>query len=158
MPRTVAWPVQNFFGGKSIDFKRATVFCLGHRLSKHKMTRYATSLGGIPPWPSWLRLWPRQCCDCLFAILWKRRHFCMFDSHFASTEEAFQVSVRKFFVERSVFTDHPLHFIWKDINHVTKHVIVCCGPRRVLKHLRSQIKKETFYFDKKNFISKTFFR
>ena len=28
------------------DFRRAGVFCLGYRLSKHKMTRYAKSFGG----------------------------------------------------------------------------------------------------------------
>jgi len=27
------------------DFRRATVFCLRHRFSKHKMTRYAKNLG-----------------------------------------------------------------------------------------------------------------
>ena len=38
----------NFFrGAKYFDFKRATVFCSGHCLSKHKMTRYAKNLGGI---------------------------------------------------------------------------------------------------------------
>ena len=37
-----------FGGTKSFDFKRATVFCLGHRLSKHIMTRYASNLGGWP--------------------------------------------------------------------------------------------------------------
>ena len=29
-----------------LDFKRASVFCLGHRLSKHKMTRYARNFFG----------------------------------------------------------------------------------------------------------------
>jgi len=28
------------------SFKRTTVFCLGHRLSKHKITKYARHLGG----------------------------------------------------------------------------------------------------------------
>jgi len=37
-----------FSGAKYFDFKRATVFCLGHRLSKHKMT-YAKNLGGRGP-------------------------------------------------------------------------------------------------------------
>jgi len=37
----------NFFeGGKYFDFKRATVFCSGPCLSKHKMTKYATNLAG----------------------------------------------------------------------------------------------------------------
>ena len=30
------------------DFRRATVFCLGYRISKHKMTRYAKNLGHGP--------------------------------------------------------------------------------------------------------------
>ena len=34
---------------KMFDFTRATVFCLGYRLSKHKMTRYAKNLGGHGP-------------------------------------------------------------------------------------------------------------
>jgi len=33
---------------KFLDFKQATVFCLGYRLPKHKMTRCAKSLEG--PW------------------------------------------------------------------------------------------------------------
>ena len=33
-------------------FKWAAVFCLGHCLSKHKMTRYTRNLGGgMAPWP-----------------------------------------------------------------------------------------------------------
>jgi len=32
------------------DFRRATIFCLGHRFSKHKITRCAKSLGGMAPW------------------------------------------------------------------------------------------------------------
>ena len=28
-----------------LDFRRATVFCLGYRLSKHKITRYAKNFG-----------------------------------------------------------------------------------------------------------------
>jgi len=49
-----AWPVaqpnHNFFwGGKIFYFERATVFCLGYRLSKREMTRYARKLGG--QWP-----------------------------------------------------------------------------------------------------------
>ena len=33
-------------GAKYFDFKRATVFVLRHRLSKHKKTKYAVNLGG----------------------------------------------------------------------------------------------------------------
>jgi len=32
-----------------VDFKRATVFCLGYRLSKHKTTRYVRNLGVHSP-------------------------------------------------------------------------------------------------------------
>jgi len=43
--------------GKSFDFKRATVFCLGHPLSKHKMTKCARHLGGhVSPWLAASRL------------------------------------------------------------------------------------------------------
>ena len=31
------------------DFRRVTVFCLGCRLSKHKLTMYVTNLGGMAP-------------------------------------------------------------------------------------------------------------
>jgi len=42
---SVAKPI--FFGGvKYFDFKRATVFCSGPCLSKHKMTRWARNFGG----------------------------------------------------------------------------------------------------------------
>jgi len=34
-------PSPKFGGNKYFDCKRATVFCLGHRLTKHKTTRYA---------------------------------------------------------------------------------------------------------------------
>ena len=30
-----------FWGGKNFVFKQTTVFCSGHCLSKHKLTRYA---------------------------------------------------------------------------------------------------------------------
>ena len=33
-------------GGKILDFRLATVFCMGYRLSKHKMTIYSKTLGG----------------------------------------------------------------------------------------------------------------
>jgi len=36
-------------GGGDFDFRRATVFCLGHRLPKHKITRYAKNLRGHGP-------------------------------------------------------------------------------------------------------------
>jgi len=38
-------------GAKYFDFKWATVFCLGHRLSKHKMTRYTRNLGDMATLP-----------------------------------------------------------------------------------------------------------
>ena len=38
--------LNSYWGGKSFDIKRATVFPLGYCLSKHKMTRYARNLGG----------------------------------------------------------------------------------------------------------------
>jgi len=37
----VAYPPKILGGTKYFDFKRVTLFCLGHRLSKHKMARYA---------------------------------------------------------------------------------------------------------------------
>jgi len=51
-----------FGGRKPFDFKRATVFCLGHRLSKNKMTRHARNLGG--PWPPWKAGYTHD-CNCL---------------------------------------------------------------------------------------------
>jgi len=35
----LAQPAQKIFWGQSFDFRRAIVFCLRRRLSKHKMTR-----------------------------------------------------------------------------------------------------------------------
>ena len=32
-------------------FRGATVFCLGYRLSKHKMTGYSKNLGSVALWP-----------------------------------------------------------------------------------------------------------
>jgi len=32
-------------GANILTFKRATAFCMGHRFSKHKTTRYARNLG-----------------------------------------------------------------------------------------------------------------
>jgi len=34
-------------GGKCFNFKSPTVFCLEHRLSRHKMTRFARNLGAM---------------------------------------------------------------------------------------------------------------
>jgi len=42
--------VEKNWGAKNFDFRRATICFLRHRLSEHKMTRYAKNLGG---WPSW---------------------------------------------------------------------------------------------------------
>jgi len=39
-----------FSGAKNFDFSRATVLCLGYRLSKHKMTRYANIFGRHGLW------------------------------------------------------------------------------------------------------------
>jgi len=36
----------NFWGAKMFHFRRATVYCLGHRFPKHKMTGYAKNLAG----------------------------------------------------------------------------------------------------------------
>jgi len=47
------------------DFMRVTVFCLGNRLSKHKITRYVKNLGVMAPW---LRL--------CFMGLWSWRSDC----------------------------------------------------------------------------------
>ena len=41
-------------GGKSFDFQRATVFCMGHRLSKHKTTRYARNFWDMAPVKQWI--------------------------------------------------------------------------------------------------------
>jgi len=47
----VQWRSQpkSFGRGKSFDFRRATVFSLGHRLSKHKRTRYLSNCCGHGP-------------------------------------------------------------------------------------------------------------
>ena len=46
--------------GKYLDFQRATLFCLGQRLSNHKTTRIAKHfVGPWPPLPPWQRLCPR---------------------------------------------------------------------------------------------------
>jgi len=36
--RPIAQPAQKFMGAKMFDFRGITLFCLGYRLSKHKMT------------------------------------------------------------------------------------------------------------------------
>jgi len=45
----VVQPAQNFWRTKYFDFKWATVFCFGHRFTKHKTTRYARNLWGHGP-------------------------------------------------------------------------------------------------------------
>jgi len=47
------WRSQHKFvlGQEMFDFRRATVFCLGYRLSKHKTIRYYKNFGGnCLPW------------------------------------------------------------------------------------------------------------
>jgi len=44
------------WGDKIFDFRRITLFCLEKRLSKHKMTIFSKNLGGMAPFPPWLRL------------------------------------------------------------------------------------------------------
>jgi len=46
---SVFWVGKQFEGGKTFDFRRTTVFCLGCRLSKHKMTRYSKNVEGMAP-------------------------------------------------------------------------------------------------------------
>jgi len=58
---------------KILYFRLATVFCMGYRLSKHKMTRYSKNLGGhcLPSqrlW-SWLLLRLFGCYMYYFAVL-----------------------------------------------------------------------------------------
>jgi len=45
----VVKPTQNFGGGKCLTLGKQQHFCLGHRFSKHKMTRYAKIWGVWPP-------------------------------------------------------------------------------------------------------------
>jgi len=42
------------WGAKMFDFRRKTLFCLGYRLSKHKMTTYSLSPPGHPYAIGWL--------------------------------------------------------------------------------------------------------
>jgi len=52
--------------GSNISTKRATLFGLGHRLSKNKTTRYARNLGkACPLWP----LSTRMCQKCNLVII-----------------------------------------------------------------------------------------
>jgi len=44
-----AQPAQNVAGAKMFDFRRITLFCLGYRLPKHKMTIYAKNVVGYAP-------------------------------------------------------------------------------------------------------------
>jgi len=44
------------WGGQIFDFKRGTVFCFRHRLSKHKLTRNARNLGRIALLPTPMRV------------------------------------------------------------------------------------------------------
>ena len=59
----VAQPAQKLgdgpknWGGKMLDFRRITLFCLEKRLSKHKMAIFSKNLRGHGPFgPPWLRL------------------------------------------------------------------------------------------------------
>jgi len=52
--------------GQNVDFRRATLSCLKHRLSKHEMNKYAKNLGGTidPLVPPWLRLYLTVTLHC----------------------------------------------------------------------------------------------
>jgi len=47
-------------GAEYIDFERATVYCLGHRLSQHKSTSYARNLWDTPLSPCLYAYAPRH--------------------------------------------------------------------------------------------------
>jgi len=71
-----------YFGGqkfeecKIFDFRLATVFCLGYRFSKHKMTSYSKNLGvSWPPVPPSLRLCMKYVHDDASQRCFKRTHF-----------------------------------------------------------------------------------
>jgi len=53
---------KNWGGGKMVDFRRITLFCLEKCLSKHKMTTFSKNLRGDSPFasPPWLRLCHHQ--------------------------------------------------------------------------------------------------
>jgi len=55
--KTVAQSAENFGGAKMFDFRRIGLFCLGYRLSKHKITICSKHFGGHGSLgPSWLHL------------------------------------------------------------------------------------------------------
>jgi len=68
----VAQPAQNFVGAKYFEFKRATGFGLGHRVSKHKATRYARNLGGRSLWP------PQATPMVVVVLIWRRNAICSY--------------------------------------------------------------------------------
>ena len=70
--------------------KQATVFCLGHRLSKHKMTGYARNLGG--PLPLGYSYGVHLGVRINFSIEGKRRHFA---SPFQVADDGMQMDVHK---------------------------------------------------------------
>jgi len=47
---------QFFWEGQILWLKASNSILFGHCLSKHRMTKYA-SLGGMVPFPPWLRIW-----------------------------------------------------------------------------------------------------
>jgi len=66
-------------GAKVFDFRLATVFSLGYRHSKHKITRHSKYLGGMTPCPPlrYTYVWKRRTGQRSFLIcnLWlKTRH------------------------------------------------------------------------------------
>jgi len=62
-------------GAKMFNSGRKTLFCLGYRLSKHKMTLFSKHLGGMTLLADpWLRLWrdgTRQCLPYHNHEMWK---------------------------------------------------------------------------------------
>jgi len=53
-------------GAKMFNSRRKTLFWLGYRLSKHKMTLFSKNLGGMTLLADpWLRLWPDGTRQCL---------------------------------------------------------------------------------------------
>jgi len=81
------WHHRSGRGNKSVDLRRATVFCLGHCLSKHKMTRNAKNLGVMATLAH-----PAHLC---------RRRFVLRQSG---------VEVFLLVSKRNLFTDDCLHF------------------------------------------------
>jgi len=65
----IAYQPKTFLvGTTSFDLKRTTVVCLGHRLSKHKMIKYARNLvGAVAPWPPLTAHVP---CHLLTVMCW----------------------------------------------------------------------------------------